>query len=146
MMGLFYICLHLDIRWVPINNYVKENDTLVYDSGGHRVGRLNRNDGYIIGKVILNDDFYAAYRKKLYSDNDHQFEVKSQKILPQIDGILPKGPYPPCLRMTDRALWQDTLEIQDALAISKWVCFVLLCLCWNKWSYWIKVIQLRILQ
>ena len=22
---------------------------------------------------------------------------------PQIDGILPKGPYPPCLRMADRA-------------------------------------------
>ena len=27
------------------------------------------------------------------------------------DGILPKGPYPPCLRMADRALWQDTLDL-----------------------------------
>ena len=28
-----------------------------------------------------------------------------------IDGILPKGPYPPCLRMADRAFWLDTLDI-----------------------------------
>ena len=27
-----------------------------------------------------------------------------------IDGILPKGPYPPCLRMADRTLLQDTLD------------------------------------
>ena len=26
------------------------------------------------------------------------------KISDDIDGILPKGPYPPCLRMADRAL------------------------------------------
>ena len=30
--------------------------------------------------------------------------------LVQFEGILPKGPYPPCLRMADRAFWQDTLE------------------------------------
>ena len=26
-------------------------------------------------------------------------------------GILPKGPYPPCLHMADRAFWQDTREL-----------------------------------
>ena len=32
-------------------------------------------------------------------------------LFPQFDGILPKGPYPPCLRMADRPFWQDTLEL-----------------------------------
>ena len=31
-----------------------------------------------------------------------------------IEGILPKGPYPPCLRMAYRAFWQDTLDIFDS--------------------------------
>ena len=30
---------------------------------------------------------------------------------PALDGILQKGPYPPCLRMADRALLQDTLDL-----------------------------------
>ena len=30
---------------------------------------------------------------------------------PDIEGTLPKGPYPPCLRMADRPFWQDTLDI-----------------------------------
>ena len=30
---------------------------------------------------------------------------------PDIEGILPKGPYPPCLRMADRPFWQHTLDI-----------------------------------
>ena len=33
------------------------------------------------------------------------------KLLMHIEGILPKGPYPPCLRMADRPFWQDTLDI-----------------------------------
>ena len=31
-------------------------------------------------------------------------DVKRHLVFPYIDGILPKGPYPPCLRMADRAL------------------------------------------
>ena len=31
-------------------------------------------------------------------------KIKSSPIVPHIEGILPKGPYPPCLRMADRAL------------------------------------------
>ena len=30
-----------------------------------------------------------------------------------IEGILPKGPYLPCLPMTDKTLWQDTLDINS---------------------------------
>ena len=30
----------------------------------------------------------------------------------KIDGILPKGPYPPCLRMADRALLAGYLEMK----------------------------------
>ena len=37
---------------------------------------------------------------------------------PDIEGILPKGPYMPCLRMADRPFWQDTLDIW--LAQSQW--------------------------
>ena len=33
----------------------------------------------------------------------------------QIEGILPKGPYLPCVSMAGRALWQDTLEIRAML-------------------------------
>ena len=33
-----------------------------------------------------------------------KWKLPSQKIKAHIDGILPKGPYPPCLRMADRAL------------------------------------------
>ena len=33
---------------------------------------------------------------------------------PHIEGILPKGSYPPCLRMAERALWQDTLDIRKS--------------------------------
>ena len=50
------------------------------------------------------------------------WRLKSDKPLPEpmvtqftdayIDGILPKGPYPPCLRMADRAFWQDTLDMR----------------------------------
>ena len=31
-------------------------------------------------------------------------DVKTRLVFPYIDGILPKGPYLPCLRMADRAL------------------------------------------
>ena len=38
--------------------------------------------------------------------------MKSTAEYSYIDGILPRGPYPPCLRMADRALfWQDTLDM-----------------------------------
>ena len=43
-----------------------------------------------------------------YSPNNHNRPVISVKVCGlnwcQINGILPKGPYPPCLRMADRAL------------------------------------------
>ena len=38
------------------------------------------------------------------------FVPRQQVSNPQNDGILPKGPNPPCLHMADRALWQDNLE------------------------------------
>ena len=46
---------------------------------------------------------------------------------PDIDGILPKGPYPPCLRMADRALsagyhrygWYLYLFMLNKLCLSK---------------------------
>ena len=31
-------------------------------------------------------------------------KITLSKLLPHFDGILPKGPYPPCLRMAARAL------------------------------------------
>ena len=34
-------------------------------------------------------------------------------------GILPKGPYPPCLRMADGAFWQDTLDACMGLVLVK---------------------------
>ena len=39
---------------------------------------------------------------------------KNLSLNPQnFDGILPKGHYPPCLRMADRALWQNTLKMRS---------------------------------
>ena len=35
-----------------------------------------------------------------------------------VGGILPKGPYPPCLRMADRPFWQDTLDVSPWTASS----------------------------
>ena len=37
-------------------------------------------------------------------DGDNSLLVSDRLIFSQIDGILPKGPYPPCLRMADRAI------------------------------------------
>ena len=46
-----------------------------------------------------------------------------------IDGILRKGPYRPCVSMAGRALWQDTIDIWDLsnsspFSVRHGVCFV----------------------
>ena len=79
------ICLILDIRWVPLENY-GGSDTVISDTDGNHVGRINTEYGYIIGKI---DDetghFYAAYRQELFTDRaTHQYEVDRSSIPPII--------------------------------------------------------------
>ena len=52
--------------------------------------------------------FVFSIEQKEHNDNHKSTYVYTYNIgitaLPLIEGILPKGPYPPCLRMADRAL------------------------------------------
>ena len=43
-----------------------------------------------------------TFPKKYFSIES--YHIFRKKLLAQVEGILPKGPYPPCLRMADRAL------------------------------------------
>ena len=51
-----------------------------------------------------------ATHNQVYRDILFHHQCKLQ-IIVQIEGILPKGPYLPCVSMAGRALWQDNLEI-----------------------------------
>ena len=60
----------------------------------------------------------ATYCICLYSWNMSWFVIMDnimRKEHPQFKGILPKGPYPPCLRMADRALLAGNARIKVIL-------------------------------
>ena len=49
----------------------------------------------------------------------------AQQCRTQLDGILPKGPYPPCLRMADRALLAGYLRTVNSLMLPHLLCSML---------------------
>ena len=52
----------------------------------------------------------------------HRTGDVSSQLDAYIDGILPKGPYPPCLRMADRALLAGYLRYsRRSLGLNKWI-------------------------
>ena len=53
----------------------------------------------------------AICSSKLVDDITKYNVVVLARILANFDDILPKWPYPPCLRMADGSFWQDTLAI-----------------------------------
>ena len=60
---LLLLLLFSDVRWVPFHDYPSQNDALIYDTHGNRVGRLNTEIGYVIGKIEKHSyKFHAAYR------------------------------------------------------------------------------------
>ena len=61
------------------------------------ISKISRN----ATQKLLNKTLVARQKDKEHSD----------AVALIIHGILPKGPYPPCLRMAGRTLWQDTLEL-----------------------------------
>ena len=69
-----------DFHWVPFHNYERGIGKLVYDKGGHHVGRLYEDNVYIIGKTVnYNSRPYAAYKGVRYTTRDPgQFEVQCQ--------------------------------------------------------------------
>ena len=48
---LLLLLLFSDVRWVPFHDYPSQNDALIYDTDGNRVGRHNTEIGYVIGKI-----------------------------------------------------------------------------------------------
>ena len=48
------------------------------------------------------------------------FRIMNDQHNPQIEGILPKGPYPPCLRMADRALLAGYPRIGNSFSRTWW--------------------------
>ena len=57
------------------------------------------------GEEAFEDIMLNSVGVFLSLSGDSSVSTAAWKILiNQVDGILPKGPYPPCLRMADRAL------------------------------------------
>ena len=78
---------------------------------------LQNNTGHQLQEYCLRNDFSSYIRRKQVISLTHcglvmpygvrelsQYWFTHLQSQPHIDGILPKGPYPPCLRMADRAL------------------------------------------
>ena len=59
--------------------------------------------------------FRVEFRSADYVYIHGLIDDMGQNVDIDIEGILPKGPFPPCVSMAGRALWQDTLDmtIQD---------------------------------
>ena len=115
--------------WLHLTFYFYQSDnncfhsmfTVVTDQNKSDVRRdllkINNKDikSYFILYIITNRN------KALQLVSHNQLVTKLEESSLQIEGILPKGPYPPCLRMADRApyawrvgpFWQDTLEMRS---------------------------------
>ena len=48
---------------------------------------------------------------QFHNETDCMCQALRLLKLTKVDGILPKGPYLPCVSMAGRALWQDTIEV-----------------------------------
>ena len=68
----------------------------------HKHIRIHTHNTYIHTYIHTHTYIYTH----IYNHHNDRIALKFDKHIgnPYIEGILPKGPYPPCLRMADRAL------------------------------------------
>ena len=78
----------------------------------------------------------------LYSKTNRWFDMLIMQVYihKEFDGILPKGPYPPCLRMADRALLTGYPRISCIVCTLLWLgtgdSFYSYCAEWLRWHSW----------
>ena len=80
-------------------------DVFWYQSDGHwNLGKHNQTVGYTLKCSTIYHDITYSTAISAELKSDLELAKDTSYFATQFDGIMPKGPYPPCLRMADRAL------------------------------------------
>ena len=110
----------IDMRYGCMNEW--PTDCVPSGNVGQWCRRLSFAVGNDVHRGMPVNSHHIIQCLKLYASLFTRAKVSKLPIVdsPYIEGILPKGPYPPCLRMADRAL----LASLDIAGEGVWGCFV----------------------